>query len=151
MKKMLLVGLFIVLSLFICPTHASALTFSDGAYFGVAQSNNNAVSDFTNDYNQEQSCDSILGDPNDENSVAWLLNKILTYTTIVGMILVVVLSSIDFLKVIVNSSDDDMAKAAKKLALRLIFAAFLFFVPTLTAAGLDIFNLTSDCSVIQQG
>lgn len=151
MKKMLLVGLFIVLSLFICPTHASALTFSDGVYFGVAQSNNNAVSDFTNDYNQEQSCDSILGDPNDENSVAWLLNKILTYTTIVGMILVVVLSSIDFLKVIVNSSDDDMAKAAKKLALRLIFAAFLFFVPTLTAAGLDIFNLTSDCSVIQQG
>lgn len=144
MKKMLLVGLFTIFSFFFFSTHASALSVSDGILYAVTPTTNA-------NYNQTQSCDSLLGDPNDENSVAWLLNKILTYATIIGMILVVVLSSLDFLKVIANSSDEAMAKACKKLALRLIFAALLFFVPTLTAAALDIFNLTSDCSIIQQG
>ena len=59
------------------------------------------------------------------------------------MILVVVLSSIDFLKVIIKNDDESINKAAKKFGLRLIFAAFLFFTPTLANAILDIFGLTS--------
>ena len=54
---------------------------------------------------------------------------------------------------IAKSDDDAMAKAWKKLFLRLIFAGLLLFVPTLTATMLDIFNLTSDsnCAIVQQG
>ena len=58
------------------------------------------------DYNQDQNCSggqSILGDPNDENSVAWLLQQILNYIRIIGPILVVVLSSVDFAVVIVKT------------------------------------------------
>ena len=155
MKKILLTVVLLVISSFMfIPENISALTTNNYIYFGVNTPPINDIGDVS-DYNQDNlTCtgeDSILGNPDDENSVAWLLDKILTYTTLVGMILVVVLSSIDFLKVIVNSSDDDMGKAGKKLALRLIFAILLFFVPTLTNAILDLFGLTSDSTCgIQQ-
>ena len=54
-----------------------------------------------------------------------------------------ILSSIDFLTVIVKSDDESMNKAARKLGLRLVFAILLFFVPSITNAILDIFGLTS--------
>ncbi len=155
MKKIILTCLFIFTSIFMfVPVNASALTVSDGVLIAAktpAVTSTSQISDWNKDYEQSQTCDSLLGDPNDENSVAWLLNKLLSYVTIVGAILVVVLSSIDFLKVIAKSDDEAMAKATKKLFLRLVFAGLLFFVPVLTKVLLDVFGLTSDCSLIQQG
>ena len=158
MKRVLLVVLFTFVSMFMfVPVHAHALTVSDSILVAAktpSVTSTSDLSDWGSEYNKDLSCtggDSILGDPNDENSVAWLLDKILTYVTIVGMVLVVVLSSIDFLKVIAKGDDEAMAKASKKLALRLLFAALLFFVPTLTNALLDIFGLTSEstCGIHQ--
>lgn len=152
MKKMIFV-VFVFLSLFMfCPVRAQALTVSDSVLIAVTGNGN--VGDLNSGYNQDQTCtgsNSLLGDPNDDNSVAWLLDKILTYVTLVGMILVVMLSSVDFLKVIGKSDDESMAKAVKRLALRLIFAGLLFFVPTLTNAILDLFGLTSEstCGIHQ--
>ena len=158
MKKCFLMTILVVATLFaFAPVNTKAISASDFVSFGV---NTPLIADITDanglndDYNQEQTCtgsDSLLGDPNDDNSVAWLLDKILSYSTLAGMILVVILSSLDFLKVIVNSSDDDLAKAVKKLALRIIFALLLFFVPTMTNALLDLFGLTSESTCgIQQ-
>lgn len=158
MKKIFLVVNLVFAALFaFIPLNTKAFSVSDFVNYGVNTppiTDIKDVNDLNDDYNQEQTCtgrDSLLGDPNDENSVAWLLDKILTYSTLTGMIMVVILSSIDFLKVIVNSSDDDMAKAVRKLALRLIFAILLFFVPTITNAFLGIFGLTSESTCgIQQ-
>jgi len=105
------------------------------------------LEDWTEDYNQEQECEgsnSILGDPDDENSVAWLLQQVLNYIKIIGPLLVVVLSSIDFAQVIVKSDDDAMKKAQKKLIYRLILAASLFFIPVLVEVLLDLFGITSN-------
>ena len=99
------------------------------------------------DYNQDQNCSggqSILGDPNDENSVAWLLQQILNYIRIIGPILVVVLSSVDFAVVIVKNDDDSLGKAKKKLINRLLLVAALFLVPTVVTAILDIFGITGE-------
>ena len=91
-----------------------------------------------------ESCgDSLLGDPGDPNSVAWLLQQVLDFIKVVGPILVVILSSIDFAKVIIKSDDEAMAKAQKKLIIRLILAALLFFIPILVTVLLDLFGLTS--------
>lgn len=155
MRNLFLTCLIVFTSIFVfIPVNANALTVSDGVLIAAKTPKVTSTSDLStwgSGYEQNQTCNSLLGDPNDENSVAWLLNKILVYSTVVGIILVVVLSSIDFLKVIGKSDDDEMAKATKKLFLRLIFAGLLFFVPSLTAVLLDVFNLTSDCSIIQQG
>ena len=86
---------------------------------------------------------SLLGNPSDPNSVAWLLQQVLDIIKVVGPILVVILSSVDFTKVIIKSDDEAMAKAQKKLIIRLILAALLFFIPMLVTVLLDLFGLTS--------
>ena len=87
---------------------------------------------------------SLLGNPSDPDSVAWLLQKLLNYIKVLGPILVIVLSSVDFLKVIIKSDDDAMQTAGKKLGYRLILAGLLFFIPTVVEVLLGIFGLTSD-------
>lgn len=91
----------------------------------------------------------VLGDVGCEESVAWLLQKIFNYVKIIGPILVVILSSFDFITVIVKSDDEAMGKATKKLTTRLILAALLFFIPTLVQVLLDLFGLTSNLGGIQ--
>ena len=91
-----------------------------------------------------QDCDSLLGSTEDEESVAWLLQQVLNYVKILGPILVVILSSIDFAKSIIASDDENMKKAEKKLVVRLILAVALFLIPTLVSVLLNVFGITTD-------
>lgn len=148
MKKSLLVIICLTLLLF-TPINTKALEYNHinsfaeiGATSQVTSTNDIDV--WNNKYNQEQNCNTLLGNPEDENSVAWLLKQLLKYGTIVGILLVVILSSVDFAKVIIKSDDEAMNGAIKKLAYRLILAALLFFLPTITNTILNIFNLQSD-------
>lgn len=84
----------------------------------------------------------ILGDPKDEDSVAWLVQLALNIVKIVGPILVVILSSIDYIMVIVKSDNDAFGKAQKKLITRLILAILLFLIPTIVEILLGIFGIT---------
>ncbi len=98
------------------------------------------------DYDQQQECtgkESLLGNYNDEDSVAWLIQKIFNYIKIIGPFIVVVMSGIDFAKVIVTGDDEGMKKAQNKLIIRLILAASLFVLPDLVSALLEIFGITS--------
>ncbi len=138
-KLMLFIYIFGIL-LSIVPIKTSAIEFhnvSDNIY---VLANNTTTS-------QNVDCDgsdSLLGNPEDENSVAWLLQQIFNFVKIVGPILVVVLSSIDYAKVIIQSDDESMGKANKKLMWRLILAALLFFIPLLIQVFLQMFGFTSD-------
>lgn len=86
---------------------------------------------------------SLLGSYDDEDSVAWLIQKLFGYVKIIGPFIVLVMSGIDFIKVIVTGDDDGMKKAQSKLIIRLILAASLFVLPDLVLALLDLFNITS--------
>lgn len=161
-KKVSIILLFIISLMMIAPMSTEALTIKNDSNDNVLSENIlilkktkkkkkkeiEEVSDLMDDYNQEnQDCsgaNSLLGDPEDEDSVAWLLQQALNYIKIIGPILVVILSSIDFVQVIVKSDDEAMKKAMKKLITRLILAVLLFFIPTLVEVALDLFGMTSD-------
>lgn len=118
-------------------------------YFLIADDTDKAntdKSDNNNDvqYNQELECEGLLGDPEkDPDSVAWFLVKILNYLKLLGPLMVLVLSSLDFAKAILMSDDESLKKAQSNLITRLILAAFLFVLPTLIEVLLDIFGITS--------
>lgn len=103
----------------------------------------NTNSDNNNTIN---TCEGILGDKTNDKTVAWLIDKILSYLKILGPLLIVVLSSVDFAKTIIMSDEENMKKAQKKLITRLLAAVLLFFVPTLVQLLLDIFGITS-CNI----
>ncbi len=92
-------------------------------------------------------CKTILGDVQDEKSVAWLVQKILNYIKILGPTLAIILSSIDFAKAIVTSDDDSMKKAQSKFLKRMVAAVLLFFVPMLTEILLGLFGFTSNNAI----
>lgn len=85
----------------------------------------------------------ILGSVNDPNSVAWLLQKILNYVRVIAPFLVLLLSSIEYLKVIFTSDDESLNKAHSKLIVRLVLAAALFVLPTLVSVLLNLLGFTS--------
>ena len=86
---------------------------------------------------------SLLGNVNDPNSVAWLLQKILNYIRVIGPFLVLILSSLDYVKAIFSSDDESLSKAHKKLITRLVLAASLFVLPTLVSVLLNVLGFTS--------
>ena len=98
------------------------------------------VRDNEDDGDDEENCEYILGDPDDESSVAYLLQKIFDYVKIIGPILVILLSSIDFAKNAVSGDADGMKKATNKLLVRLLCAVGVFFVPLLASWILALVN-----------
>lgn len=122
----------------------------------VLTSNGQDVNEYINSvksnnvYKQDaDSCNSLLGDPvNDKDSVAWLLFQILNYMRVLGPLAVVVLSGIDFTKAIINSDDDTMKKATGHLRTRLIMAALLFLIPTITKLLFQVFGIATDCGLL---
>ena len=152
MKKTVVTFLFILTSvMLILPINVNALSISSNAFNNIyildkEQDGTNSTNDILNDYNKEQDCtgsNSILGDPTDPDSVAWLISEIMNYIRILGPILVVIISAIDFIKVLLKSDDETMAKAQKKLIMRLILALLLFLIPTIVNALLNIFGISS--------
>lgn len=90
-------------------------------------------------------CTSLLGensaDGSDNGTVTWLLNKFFLYFKIAAPLIVLLLSGVDFIKVIIVNDEDNMKKAQKKLITRIIIAILLFLVPTLVSLLLSIFGI----------
>lgn len=120
-KKRLLTLGFLLLSILIFPIATNAL--------GLAQ-----IGD----------CNALFGSTQDSNSVAWMIQLVLDIIKVAGPVLVAVLSSIEFVQVILKGDDDAMAKAQKKLITRLLLIVLLFLLPTLTEVLLDIFGLSTN-------
>lgn len=87
---------------------------------------------------------SLLGNVNDEKSVAWLLQKLLNYIKILGPSIAIVLGSLDFIKAIVSSDEENMKKTQKRFINRLIAAALLFFIPLIVELLLGLFGFTTN-------
>ena len=154
---LLLIGL-IMLSSF--SVSAKSLVTNDieiNSYAQVAAkktaANSNSTTTNNNSTNQKQTtteeikCEgdnSLLGNINDENSVAWLINEILNYLKVIGPFLVLILSSIEFVRALLTSDDESLAKAQKNLITRLVLAAALFLLPTLISVILNVFGITSN-------
>ena len=75
-----------------------------------------------------------------------MLNTILNYIKVLGPVLVVLLSAIDFIKAVVGFDEKAMKEAQNKLIIRLVAALALFLVPTLVQLLLSFINQTA-CTI----
>lgn len=144
MKKGIIIVLLVIASIFfVAPVNTYALE-SNSVNVGV-QNNSYILSNTINIAECDPS-NSILGDPSDDGTVAWLVQMALNIIKVAGPILVVLLSSIDFIVVIVKSDNDQFGKAQKKLITRLILALLLFLVPVIVQVILQLFGIMGDPS-----
>lgn len=137
MKKAIITILLVITCvMFVSPVNTKALENNNINI--VENTSSNVLTNTINIAAEE----TILGDPTDENSVAWLVYLILNIIKIAGPILVILLSSVDFILVIVKSDNEAFAKAQKKLITRLVLAILLFLVPVVVQIILEVFGIT---------
>ena len=98
-----------------------------------------AISD--ENWNQPIGCSDIFSE--EPGSVGSILRTILGYIRVIGPILVVLLSAIDFIKAIFGFDEKAMSNAYRKLIIRLIAAIALFLIPTLIDVLLDFINAST--------
>lgn len=107
------------------------------------------------DNNNKVDCQSLIGtvsdDGSDNGSLAWILNKLLKYIKIIGPIIVLLLSSYEFLMAIISNNDDNMKKAQNRLIKRIILAVALFLIPSIVSLLLNIFGFNGDGICIVSG
>ena len=142
MKKGIITLLLVIACvMFISPINTNALEVSNTNIVSNVGSNIIANTIYIGDGECSES-NAVLGDVECEDSVAWLVQLIFNIIKVAGPILVVLLSSVDFIMVIIKSDNDQFQKAQKKLITRLILALLLFLVPTIVQVLLQIFGIT---------
>ena len=85
----------------------------------------------------DDSCEGILDDEATE-----FIRKLLTFVRYGGVIIALLLSTLDLIKAVSSGSQEDLTKAMKRFGKRMIFAALLFFVALIVGILLDIFGIT---------
>lgn len=88
-------------------------------------------------------CEGIFGDPNNESSTAYMIQKVLNYAKILAPLLVVLLSGFDFAKNALTGDADEMKKATKKLGIRLVCAVGVYLAPLITGIIINFINNSS--------
>ena len=144
-KKIITFLLIITCIMFISPINTRALEVSNTNM--IFQNTSNLITDSI--YVATDECaptSAPLGDPDCESSVAWLVQLLLNVIKIAGPILVILLSSIDFIVVIVKSDNDQFGKAQKKLITRLVLALLLFVLPVIVEVLLQVFGITGSAT-----
>lgn len=93
------------------------------------------------DFNKDVKFSDIF-DLDTPGSFGNILNTILNYIKIIGPILVVLLSAVDFVRAVVGTDEKAMKEAQNKLVIRLVAAIGLFLVPTLVQLLLSFINIS---------
>ncbi|MBQ3435989.1 MAG: hypothetical protein IJH13_03115 [Bacilli bacterium] len=92
------------------------------------------------------SCSGIFGSVTDKGkngspaSLAYIFQQLFNYLKILGPLLVIILSGLDFTKTVLSGDDEGMQKATKKLGIRLVLVVLLYFIPDLAKFILSILN-----------
>ena len=83
-------------------------------------------------------CTDILGSIHEEGSVFSIINSVYIVMKIAAVLIVIVLSMLDFSRAIAQSDQDALSKSLKKFTTRLILLVAFFLVPTFLRIILDV-------------
>jgi len=103
---------------------------------GGTSSNDNADDNSTDSKNVGKTGCSIFS-----SDFIEFMQLILNYIRIAGIVLTVVLSTIDYTKTVFSSDDKSNEKANKRFSTRLIVLALLFLIPSVLTFVLKLFNI----------
>lgn len=90
-------------------------------------------------------CQYILGDPSHPGDFAYYLDITFRFIKFLAPILLIVLSIIDYVKVIASADADAVKKVNKKTVIRVIFALLLFLLPIIISTVLSLLGVQGKC------
>lgn len=140
MKKVVLI-MFLILVGF---TINSGFVYADNNYNGSYRDNSDVMQKTSN--NTASGDCGVLGDPNNEDTIAYYLQQVFNIIRFAGPILVVLLTVYDLIKVVSESKQDEqLKKVGIKTLKRVIYAVLLFVLPTLITIVFNLVGLYGTC------
>lgn len=103
--------------------------------------------EFNADFKTDSTCESYLGDPENKEQPAYYLQFVFDLMKYAGLVLLFVLTIVEFVKATASSNQDAMKKAANNTVKRLIIAIIIFFLPDLIEFVLELFGIYGDCGI----
>lgn len=100
-----------------------------------------------NSNKEKEACEGLFGDPDDEESFAYLLQIVFTIMKFAGPLFCIVFSTIDFVKAIVADDKDALSKTVKKSLTRVVLALVLFFIPVVVDFAFPILGWYGTCGI----
>jgi len=96
-------------------------------------------------------CDMLFQDENGNlNLTHQMLSTTLRFMQYIAVIIALVLSIVDFIKVVTTNDKDGIKKASKRAAMRLCIAILIFFVPIILDFILDLIGFNSStCGLLK--
>lgn len=94
-----------------------------------------------------ENCDAILGDPNNNSSVAHLLQEAFNVIKFLTPILVLAFCTIEFIKATASQDKDMLQKATKNSFIRLIVGLIILVLPTLINFILELMGWVGTCGI----
>jgi len=85
-------------------------------------------------------CESLLGDPKDGQSPAYYLSVAFKVLRYVAIIILIVMSTMDFVGAVSAQDNDAIQKAVRKVIIRAISCVIIFLLPTLVEFILQFIN-----------
>ena len=122
---------FIVLILFNKNAFAEVKTYTNSNIVNQATTKNVEIA---------QSCSSLLGNPKKDGDPADYLTFAFKVVRYVAIVLLLVLSTMDFVGAVAASDDDALKKAFNHLMIRLVLCVVIFLLPVLIEFILQIIN-----------
>ena len=93
---------------------------------------------------EEVDCDKIVG----KGTFAYYLHTTFRFIQFLGPIIVIVLTTLEYIKVIASGDSDMLKKTNKRTIIRLIFAGLLFVAPIIITTLINAFNVFgSHCEI----
>lgn len=92
-------------------------------------------------------CNTMLGDPKDKNSVAYVLQNVLTYMKYAGIAILIFITIWEFTKTAASGDADALKKVGQKTAKRLIACILLFFIPILVNMIMEFIGAYGACGI----
>lgn len=91
----------------------------------------------------EDECDAIFGDPDDpkKESVAYWIQWILNIIKYVAIVILLVLSTVDFFQAMVKNDKSELKKVGIKTLKRFIYTVLIFFLPIIVEMILKLFGV----------
>lgn len=100
-----------------------------------------------NDADEKKQCTGLFGDPEDEDSFAYLLQYAFTIMKFAGPILCIAFSIVDFVKAVVSDKKDELARVVKRSLTRVVLALVLFFIPIIVDFLFPLLGFYGTCGI----
>ena len=92
-------------------------------------------------------CKALFGDPDESKYIAYWLQWAMNVIKYLGIIALFIMSTIDFVKALIDKDQDAVKKAASTTLKRFIYCVILFFLPIIVETLMSLIGAYGTCNI----